>query len=126
MHECLSAAGWRAGEVELVKLQAAGSPGSDLAEARALTRVFGDALPPLLSLKPWIGHTLGASGVAELSALLALLDADRLPATPSGVPDDEISAKFPVDRSNVRIDRALLNLIGFGGGLASVALERVA
>lgn len=126
MAQCLAAAGWAPSDVGLVKLQAAGSPGSDLAEARALSQVFGDALPPLLSLKPWLGHTLGASGAAELSALFALLDAERLPATPSGAPDDEISAKFPVDRSSVRIERALLNLIGFGGGLASIAVERAA
>lgn len=123
--DCLNEAKISPAEIELVKLQAAGSPGSDLAEANALRQVFGQAMPPLLSLKPAIGHTLGASGIAELAALLACLDAEHLPATAGfGRVDPEI-ALFPlVDRSNAHVERALLNLIGFGGGLACMVVER--
>lgn len=126
MGDCLAAAGWQAAGIGLLKLQAAGSPGSDPAESRALRRVFGDRLPPLLSLKPYFGHTLGASGVAELSALLALLAAERIPATPTSAVDPEIGLCFPAERRRARIDRVLLNLVGFGGGIASLAVERAA
>ena len=82
-------------------------------------------MPPLLSLKSAIGHTLGASGIAELVALLACLDAERIPATAGfSRVDPEIALFSMVDRSNAHIERALLNLIGFGGGLASLIVER--
>jgi len=122
---CLTEAGRQAGEIDLVKLQAAGSPGTDLAEANALRRIFRDHMPPLLSLKPYLGHTLGASGVAELVALLACLDAEQIPATAGFAESDpEIALKPTVVRSNTYVERALLQLIGFGGGLGSLIIER--
>ena len=125
--DCLHEAKMAPADIQLIKLQAAGSPGTDLAEARALRQVFGEAMPALISLKPALGHTLGASGIAELTALLACLDAGQLPATANFTESDpEIGLSFPVDRSNCRIERALLNLIGFGGGLASLVIERTA
>jgi len=125
MVDCLEEANLRAADIELIKLQAAGSPGTDLAEANALRSVFGQHMPPLLSLKPGFGHTLGASGMAELAALLACLDADKIPATAGFSKVDPEIALFPmVERSTEHIERALLNLIGFGGGLASLIVER--
>ena len=123
--DCLSDAKMESGDIDLIKLQAAGSPGADLAEANALRRIFGQDMPPLLSLKPALGHTLGASGLVELAALLACLDAERIPATAGFAEADPEIALFPmVDRSTAHVDRALLNLIGFGGGLASLLAER--
>lgn len=122
---CLNEANLKASDIELIKLQAAGSPGTDLAEANALRSVFGQRMPPLISLKPALGHTLGASGVAELATLLACLDADKIPATAGFTKVDPEIALFPmVDRSTAHIERALLNLIGFGGGLGSLIVER--
>jgi 3-oxoacyl-[acyl-carrier-protein] synthase-1 len=123
--DCLNEANLKAADIELIKLQAAGSPGTDLAEANALRTVFGQRMPLLLSLKPGLGHTLGASGLAELAALLACLDADKIPATAGFSKVDPEIALFPmVERSTEHIERALLNLIGFGGGLASLIVER--
>ncbi len=122
---CLKTAKTEPSDIQLVKLQAAGSPGTDLAEANALRQVFGDALPPLVSLKPYLGHTLGASGLAELSALLACLDAGFVPGTPGFADiDPEIGLSPTRSTENRRIDRLLLNLIGFGGGLANLIVER--
>jgi 3-oxoacyl-[acyl-carrier-protein] synthase-1 len=123
--DCLKEANLKAADIELIKLQAAGSPGTDLAEANALRSVFGQRMPPLLSLKPGLGHTLGASGMAELATLLACLDADKIPATAGFSKVDPEIALFPmVERSTEHIEHALLNLIGFGGGLASLIVER--
>jgi len=94
----LSAAAWQPGDVELVKLQATGIPESDEAERQALNAVFAP-VPKCISLKGELGHTLGASGPAELALLLERLGAER---------------------------RVLFNLSGFGGQVASLALERAA
>ena len=123
--DCLKEAKICAADIELVKLQAAGSPGADLAEANALRRIFSGAMPALLSLKPALGHTLGASGIAELAALLACLDQEQIPATQGFTElDPEIGLIPGVDRNIRIIHRALLNLIGFGGGLATLIVER--
>lgn len=125
MRDCLRAAGSASSAIDLIKLQAAGSPGSDLAEANALRQVFAETMPPLLSLKPALGHTLGASGIAELAALLASLNAGQIPATAHYSDMDAEIGLAPVTvRRTATVRRALLNLIGFGGGLASLIVER--
>lgn len=124
--ECLAEAGLAAADIDLVKLQAAGSPGTDLAEANALRQVFTTDMPTLLSLKSAIGHTLGASGVAELAALLACLDQGHIPATAGFTRSDPELGLQPttVTRTSPPVRHALLNLIGFGGGLAGMIVTR--
>ncbi len=123
MRGALGIAGWRGGAVDLVKLQAGGGPMADLAEARALRRVFA-APPQVVSLKGAIGHTLGASGPAELALLLGCLARGRVPETWGfETPDEEVGiAPAGGDARDVR--RVLFNLSGFGGNVMSLALER--
>src|SRR5262249_36882759 len=79
MRAALAAAGWN--EVDLLKLQAGGSPDGDLAEARAVRKVFATLPRNLVSFKGEIGHTLGASGPTELALLLEALARGIVPAT---------------------------------------------
>ena len=124
MGSALSTAGWAPDDVDLLKLQAGGSPSGDLAEACALRDVF--ARPPrhLVSFKGAIGHTLGASGPAELALLLEALAQGRVPPTAGfSHPDPQLGFEpRGGDGSNVR--RVLFNLAGFGGHVACLALTR--
>ena len=125
MTRALRNAGLSAVDIDLVKLQAAGSPAVDLAEGIALRRVFGERPPALLSLKSYFGHTLGASGAVELSALAACLARDTVPATAgfSAIDPDVGLAPTTVVR-NARVRRVLFNLIGFGGSVVSLVIEQ--
>jgi 3-oxoacyl-[acyl-carrier-protein] synthase-1 len=123
MRAALAEAGWRPADVDLVKLQAGGSPVGDLAEARALRALFASP-PRLVSLKGAIGHTLGASGPAELALVLGALGRGRIPPTQGfATPDPEIGLS-PAGGEAGDVRRVLFNLAGFGGSFASVALER--
>lgn len=111
-------------DVDLLKLQAGGSPDGDLAEARAVRSVF--AAPPrhLVSFKGEIGHTLGASGPAELALLLDALARGVVPPTAGfSRPDPEIGFE-PKAGDGRSVRRVLFNLAGFGGHVTSLALER--
>ena len=123
MRLALAGAHWRAAEIDLVKLQASGSPAGDLAEARALRATCGSP-PRVVSLKGAIGHTLGASGPAELALLIDALARGQVPPTQGfAAPDPEIG--FAPEGGDARdVRRVLFNLAGFGGSVASVALER--
>jgi len=92
MREALARAGWRPADVDLVKLQAE----NDAAEQQALAEIFSP-VPACVSPRGTLGHTLGASGPAELAWLLEQPRPGR---------------------------RVLFNLSGFGGQVASLALER--
>lgn len=102
----LADAGLAADDIDLVKLHRGRLAGTDAAEAAALARLFGAAPAPEIALKRQLGHTLGASGLAELTAVLAMLDA------PAG------RARYGDPR------HVLFNLIGFGGSIAALVIER--
>lgn len=101
----LADAGLAPADIDLLKPHCGGLAATDEPEARALECLFGAALPPRIPLKAHLGHTLGASGLAELSALLAAFD--------SGAP-------MPCARPR----NLLLNLIGFGGSIAALVLAQ--
>lgn len=104
----LAEAGLSAQDIDLIKPHHGRLASTDDAEAAALARLFGSRRPPEIALKRQLGHTLGASGPAELTALLAMLD------HPAG------------RRRYGSPQRLLLNLIGFGGSIAALVLERSA
>lgn len=113
--------GWS--NVDLLKLQAGGSPAGDLAEAQAVRAVFAELPRHLVSFKGAIGHTLGASGPAELALLLDALGRGEVPATVGfSRPDPELGLE-PKSGDGRSVRRVLFNLAGFGGHVASLALE---
>ena len=119
-HQALAQSGLRPQDIGLVKVQAAGSPVNDAIEALALKQVF-DPLPPLVSLKSAIGHTLGASGAAELALLVGCIEAGVWPSAGYAIDDElglALSTQAPSGLRNI-----LLNVVGFGGGHASLVLE---
>ena len=124
MHHALEHAGVPPSAINAIKLQASGSPSADLAEAIAIRRIFGTSPPPLVSLKPYFGHTLGASGAVELSALTACLDRGWLPATPGFAQTDPAVGLAPT-RELLPIDarHVLFNLSGFGAA-ATLVISR--
>ena len=121
----LQQAGLRAADVGLVKLHAAGVGATDMAEARALQQVFGTQPPPLLSLKPYLGHTLGASTLTEITVLLACLDQGHIPATLGcGQPDPALGLRPVCTRQALAPEHVLLISIGFGGSMAAAIISR--
>jgi 3-oxoacyl-[acyl-carrier-protein] synthase-1 len=123
MRAALAKARWNPVDVDLVKLQAGGLPG-DAAEARAIREIFAPP-PRAFSLKGAIGHTLGASGPAEIALMLASLERGRVPATWGFVEPDEELGLVPAGGDAKGIRRVLFNLSGFGGNVMSLALEKV-
>ncbi len=116
----LAQGGLRPEDIDLVKVQAAGSPVNDAIEAEALKQLF-DPLPPLVSLKPALGHTLGASGAAELALLLGCIDEGVWPSV--GYPLDGSLGIALCEAAPQRLRNILLNFAGFGGGHASLLLK---
>ena len=120
--EALAQSGLAPGDIDLIKPQAAGSPGNDAIEAGALKEVF-EPMPALVSLKSSIGHTLGAAGAAEIALLTACLE-EAPPCWPrTGYPLDETLRVALSEQAPVPLRHVLASIIGFGGGHAAVVLE---
>ncbi len=109
--------------IGLIKAQAAGSPTNDLAEANGLKRCF-PTRPPITSLKPYIGHTLGASGCSELSLLMSSFRAGLIPKCTGFTQVDETLAIKPLTTHQHTLPRyTLLNHFGFGGNNTVLVLK---
>jgi 3-oxoacyl-[acyl-carrier-protein] synthase I len=121
--QALARSGLDARDIDLVKMQAAGSPHNDATELAGLRLAFGalPALPALVSLKGWLGHTLGAAGAAEIALLLACIEAD-LWAAPNYPLDRTLDAQLACS-APARLRYVLASILGFGGGHAAVVLE---
>ena len=116
----LADSGLAAGDIDLLKLQAAGSPHNDAEEIAGLRTVFG-TLPPLTTLKHVIGHTLGAAGAAELALMTAGIEHGVPPPAPPATPDPALAARCIDTWPTARY--LLANILGFGGGHTCLVLE---
>jgi len=116
----LSASGFAASGVDLIKVQAAGGITSDRTEAEALRESFA-RVPALVSLKAALGHAMGASGVAEVALLSACLECGAWP-TYSDAVDTGLGVELAV-APPAGVRRLLATILGFGGSHATVAIE---
>jgi 3-oxoacyl-[acyl-carrier-protein] synthase-1 len=116
----LAQSGLRPEDIDLIKVQAAGSPVNDAIEVEALKQVF-EQLPPLVSLKSSLGHTLGAAGAAELALLVGCIEGGAWPST--DYPLDETLGITLSTEPPAKLRNILLNVVGFGGGHASLLLK---
>lgn len=117
----LARCGLAADVIDLIKVQAAGSPGNDAVEAQGMRQAF-QRMPALVTLKAEIGHTMGASGAAEIALLTACLERGVWPSYPDAV-DETLGVDF-VARAPDGVRRVMATTLGFGGSHATVVLER--
>ena len=117
----LTHCGLTADAIDLIKVQAAGSPGNDAIEAQGLRDMF-QVLPPLVSLKSVIGHTMGASGAAEIALLTACLEQGLWPTSPDAV-DENLGVSLAAHVPDL-VRHVMATILGFGGGHATVVLAR--
>lgn len=117
----LADAGLATNEIDLIKLQAAGSPHNDAVEIAGLRQTFA-VLPPLVTVKPVLGHTLGAAGAAEVALLTACLEHGVWPPPLDCPPDHELAASLAAQAPG-GCRHLLATILGFGGGHTAVVLE---
>jgi 3-oxoacyl-(acyl-carrier-protein) synthase len=124
MAQALAQAQVTAADIVAVKAHGTGSIDSDRAEANALRGLFGPSLPPVVGLKGYLGHTLGACGALETLALIACAGAGFIPATAGfSNADPELGVEPLRAPISARPGPYLLNFFGFGGNYTSLVAE---
>lgn len=115
-------------QIGWIKTHGTGTRANDLAECRGLAAVFGGGLvrARLTSLKPALGHCLGASGAVEAVGAVLSLEVGAVPPT---VNTEQIDPELPpctvATRPECSTTGAVLLLAeSFGGRCAALVLER--
>jgi len=129
MREALQRAGLGPSDIDYLNLHGTATPQNDAMESRAVTELFGTALP-CSSTKPLTGHTLGAAGALEAAiAWLSLVgnpegrlpthwfDGRRDAALPA------IALVAPGQRLGRPLRAVLSNSFAFGGSNAVLVLS---
>ncbi len=127
MVEALAEARIDARAVIAIKAHGTGSIDSDRAEAAAIKAIFADGIAlrtPVIGLKHYVGHTLGACGALETAAMIGCFEAGFLPATAGFVHRDPQLDLAPTGAAEpARAGCYLLNFFGFGGNYTSIVVE---
>ncbi len=122
MQQALDAAGLKASDILAVKAHGTASLLNDEAEAAGMHRVFS-AIPPMLAIKPFIGHTFGACGLSELLLVCGAIERGRLPPLPGiGAEPGELGLMLNQTWAPVGRGAFLLNYFGFGGNNTSLVV----
>ncbi|MBB5122294.1 beta-ketoacyl synthase [Streptomyces eurocidicus] len=112
-------AGLGPADVGQVSAHGTGTRHGDLAEARALTSVFGSGGPPVTSAKGITGHAFGASGAIEaVAAILSMAHGLIPPVAGLATEDAELGGALDLVRETPRtwaVGPVLSNSFGFGG-----------
>jgi 3-oxoacyl-[acyl-carrier-protein] synthase II len=131
MSQAIRMAGWNPTDVDYINAHGTSTPLGDVAETKAVKRVFGDHAKKLQisSTKSMLGHLLGASGGVEAIACCLMLKHGFLHPT-INIANQDIEAGCDLDyipntARDARIKRLLSNSFGFGGHNCSLALGAV-
>ncbi|PCJ95423.1 MAG: beta-ketoacyl synthase [Flavobacteriaceae bacterium] len=101
-------------EVDVIVLHAPGTIKGDMSEKKAIEKVFCNKTPSLTTNKWKIGHTFGASGMLSLELAVLMLQHQKFIEVPY------------VDANSIpkKIQKVLVNAVGFGGNAVSVLLSK--
>ncbi|AZM55153.1 beta-ketoacyl-[acyl-carrier-protein] synthase family protein [Streptomyces sp. WAC 01529] len=124
MEQALADAGIAPDAVTHVNAHGTGTTLNDLAEARAITSVFGPAAVPVTASKSVTGHSLGAAGALEAVITAMSLHEGLLPPTAHLTRlDPQCELDVVVRPRKLSAGPALSNSFGFGGHNACVVLD---
>lgn len=128
MRLALADAGVHLDEVDAISAHATGTPLGDLAETRAIHRVFGPraAQIPVTASKSMHGHAFGAAGALELAlAVAAMADDVVLPTINLHTRDPECDLDYVPHVSRPHPTRVLLkNSFGASGAATCLVVRR--
>ncbi len=131
MLNCLRDAGLQPTDVDGVNMHGTSTPLGDIAETKAIQKVFGDHAYKLNinSTKSMTGHLLGAAGAIEAIASILSLKYDIVPPTINHSTQDEnidANLNFTFNKAQKRdMNVVLSNTFGFGGHNACVLVKKL-
>lgn len=118
MELALEDAGLMPSDIAHINAHGTSTPLNDLAEAEAVTKVFGSPGPPMTSIKGVTGHALGGAGAIEAVAVVLSIEKKLIPPT-AGL--QTLDPELPAVDIVVGEPRAwepgpvMSNSLGFGG-----------
>lgn len=127
MKNALNIAGLEPAEISYINVHGTGTLNNDQSEGMALKRIFSGNVPPFSSIKPFFGHTLGASeGIEAVFSVLSVSNGYIYPNLNFRETDQNIGLTPVVEWKEKRLIRNVLsNSFGFGGNDSSLLFSAI-
>ena len=125
VRRCLADGGIAPTEVAYVNAHGTATKHNDQTEVKAMYTVFGDHAPNVAvsSIKPNIGHCMGAAGALEAIMTIHCIEHGFVPPMIESSADIDDSLRFAVDDGiHMTIDYAISQSFGFGGACSATLL----
>ncbi len=100
-------------EIDAIVMHAPGTIKGDMAELKAIEKVFGKNMPALTNNKWKIGHTFGASGMLSLEMAVFMLQKQEFIEVPFAT----------ISKKPNQLNKIMVNAVGFGGNAVSLIVS---
>lgn len=125
IQKALEVAKLSARDIDYINVHGTATPNNDLAESKALARIFAHKIPPFSSTKPFTGHTLAAAGAIEAVYSILALQNNLVFANlnfKNKMPETEL---IPTTTTTSKIlNNVLSNSFGFGGNCSALIFSK--
>jgi 3-oxoacyl-(acyl-carrier-protein) synthase len=101
-------------DIDVIVMHAPGTVKGDASEQRAIRKIFKNKIPLLTTNKWKIGHTFGASGMLSIELAILMMQHQQF------IPVPYLDNSFQTSK----INRVLVNAVGFGGNAVSILLKQ--
>lgn len=126
MKKALDMSGLQPSDIDYINAHGTGTDNNDIAEGRAIEKLFGTTVPRVSSTKPFTGHTTSAAGSTEaIISILAMLNRVVWPNLNFSTKMEELHFE-PVRHleKDVSLKVVMSNSFGFGGNDTSLIFRR--
>ena len=125
MQAALRRANLNATAIDYINAHGTGTRDNDLAEGKALKKLFGETVPPFSSTKRFFGHALAASGAIEAVICVEALRRQELPPNPGFTTPDAAIGLTPITTLRpATLTHVMSNSFGFGGNNAALIFSK--
>lgn len=101
-------------QIDVIVMHTPGTIKGDLSEIKAIQKVFGTELPALTTNKWKVGHSFGASGMLSIELAILMLKHQKFIKVPF----------VEYAETPNKIEKVMVNAVGFGGNAVSILLRR--
>lgn len=120
MRRALECAHLEPDDIDYINLHGTATKANDLAEDRAVFRLFGGKTP-VSGTKGWTGHALGAAGISEAIICALCLRDGLVPETLNArTLDPRLKSRVVLRSESAALKRVMSNSFGFGGSNCSL------
>jgi 3-oxoacyl-[acyl-carrier-protein] synthase II len=126
IHEALKKASIGVADVAAINGHGTGTVHNDAMEITAFRQVFGEAMPPIFSIKGAIGHSLGPCGLIEVLVVLRSLQEQIVPpVTGLQEPEPDVKDYVTMEKTSMNGNYVLTTNSGFGNINTALIIEKV-